>query len=206
MKYLNAAFIFILFSIASFGGGIAQKLAKAAGENSNIEIAFSQRKTMSLFDEVMESKMVFVTDSKGRMRWQVLEPYQSVTIFDGRQVHQFELEAGGWKKLDFTEAENFKKIFTEIRNIIGGKYSETAYDISEAEGKLVITPKDSNVRRVVAKITITPRADFMGPEQIEILSGDGDKTVLTVERATANSANIDDAFDASDILKFNPQN
>ena len=103
MKYLNAAFIFILFSIASFGGGIAQKLAKAAGENSNIEIAFSQRKTMSLFDEVMESKMVFVTDSKGRMRWQVLEPYQSVTIFDGRQVHQFELEAGGWKKLDFSE-------------------------------------------------------------------------------------------------------
>ena len=32
MKYLNAAFIFILFSIASFGGGIAQKLAKAVGE------------------------------------------------------------------------------------------------------------------------------------------------------------------------------
>ena len=70
----------------------------------------------------------------------------------------------------------------------------------------MITPKDSNVRRVVAKITITPRADFMGPEQIEILSGDGDKTVLTVERAIANPANIDDAFDASDILKFNPQN
>lgn len=200
--------IFFTFSLLFFcclthAESLVEKLSKNASSYENAVFVMRHEKHMSLFAEAVCGDAVFAV-GKNKMRFETFTPYKSVTIFDGENFERFEFESGSWIRLKSQSAESAKKIFDEIRRLVGGDYraAKGVYEIVETDKKIILVPKNSTAKKFIQRIEIYPNADFSAPAVIEILAPDSDKTVLKILKIFPNPKNISDAFDISSPEKF----
>lgn len=202
MKNLILIFAFISVSTFAFSGEIAEKLRKSAEKISSVSMKVLQTKTMSLLDEPVRGEALIVADSKGRVRWQVLSPYESILIFDGKNVFQFEKTGEKWKSLNIPFSEKTGELVGQIRKLVLGDFSGALFDMKEVGGKILLTPKSSDLAKFILKIEVTPKENFKHPLLIEIFDADGDKNSIEIVKFSENPKNLEDAFDVSNFLKY----
>lgn len=195
--------IFLIFSLSQVGAGeIAEKLREHSRKISSLSMKVEQTKTMSFLDEPVKGKALIVADSKGRVRWQSLSPYESILIFDGIKIFQFEKTSDGWKTLNTPFPEKTKEIVGEIQKLVLGDFSGALFEMKEVGGKILLTPKSPATAKFILKIEITPTSDFKRVHIIEIFDADGDKTSIEIKEFSEDPQNLEDAFDASNFLKY----
>ena len=110
--------MFFLFSAGCicFGGEV-ESVSAASREAGKVAVFMRQSKSIELLSETIEGDVLVCADINGRIRWQTFSPYESILIFDGKELSQYEKLSGGWKKLSAHSRESVKKIISEISKL-----------------------------------------------------------------------------------------
>ena len=126
--------MFFLFSAGCicFGGEV-ESVSAASREAGKVAVFMRQSKSIELLSETIEGDVLVCADINGRIRWQTFSPYESILIFDGKELSQYEKLSGGWKKLSAHSRESVKKIISEISKLVVGDYS--SYEVYKSGGK-----------------------------------------------------------------------
>ena len=191
--------MFFLFSAGCicFGGEV-ESVSTASREAGKVAVFMRQSKSIELLSETIEGDVLVCADINGRIRWQTFSPYESILIFDGKELSQYEKLSGGWKKLSAHSRESVKKIISEISKLVVGDYS--SYEVYKSGGKIFLTPKDGFAKKVLKSILLVPSGDGKTVKSIEFTDSNGDKTVLTVLKIVENPKNFDSAF--TEVFNF----
>lgn len=173
-------------------------VSAASREAGKVAVFMRQSKSIELLSETIEGDVLVCADINGRIRWQTFSPYESILIFDGKELSQYEKLSGGWKKLSAHSRESVKKIISEISKLVVGDYS--SYEVYKSGGKIFLTPKDGFAKKVLKSILLVPSGDGKTVKSIEFTDSNGDKTVLTVLKIVENPKNFDSAF--TEVFNF----
>lgn len=182
MKFLIG--IFFCFFALSVQASILEDLRVSAKQNCDSKISITQQKTISLFGETIESKIIVFTSVSGKMRMQTISPFEAVSIFDTKSFVRFEKKNNKWQKLESKSSMIAKRIFDEIKNLLLGNISSSDYNISEKSKTLVLVPKNSAVQKFVARIEIFTKVENAKRIvcSIKIIDADSDTTLLNFDK------------------------
>ena len=83
--------MFFLFSTGCicFGGEV-ESVSAASREAGKVAVFMRQSKSIELLSETIEGDVLVCADINGRIRWQTFSPYESILIFDGKELSQYE--------------------------------------------------------------------------------------------------------------------
>lgn len=182
MKFLIG--IFFCFFALCVQASILEDLRVSAKQNCDSKISITQQKTISLFGETIESKIIVFTSVSGKMRMQTISPFEAVSIFDTKSFVRFEKKNNKWQKLESKSSMIAKRIFDEIKNLLLGNISSSDYNISEKSKTLVLVPKNSAVQKFVARIEIFTKVEKAKRIvcSIKIIDADSDTTLLNFDK------------------------
>ena len=201
MKNLFA--VLFLFFCVGLNASVLEELQTSAKKNPSSKIFITQQKTMSMFDEIIESKIVVFAEASGKMRMQTVSPFEAVSIFDSTKFVRFEKINGKWQKLDTPSSIVAKRIFDEIRNLLSGNISQSEYNIEQNNNTLVLVPKNKDVQKVVAKIEIftTLKDNQRLVSSVKITDADADTTLLKFDKVIF-ATNKDDVFNTDIVTEI----
>lgn len=185
MKKFSAFLIFALCGIASFAG-------------EAFVAVFDGKKYVEFFDEPVAGEYLLAADSDGRVRWQTLSPYESLTLFDGKNAAAFERENGVWKRVN-TPSGILADIMAALRGVVaGGEISGGVFDSSKrADGSVVLVPRDAALRKFIEKIVVELKDGTREPKKVVIFDAGGDRTELAVRKYISGGIDLSGFFDLS---------
>lgn len=148
-----------------------------------IEMDIDQQKNIALFDEPIRSRLRIWVCMSGKMRIENLEPFRSLSIFDGEKLARYEFQNGSWKKLTEANPELAKRIFGQMSGVYTGKIDSGEYDVQEKGSSLTLTPKNAAVKNFIEKIIIETGRDGAKTlaKKITVIDADGDSTAMNID-------------------------
>lgn len=185
MKKFAAFLIFAFCGVASFAG-------------QAFVAVFDGKKYVEFFDEPVAGEYLLAADSDGRVRWQTLSPYESLTLFDGKNAAAFERENGVWKRVN-TPSGILADIMAALRGVVaGGEISGGVFDSSkQADGSVVLVPRDAVLRKFIEKIVVELKDGTREPKKVVIFDAGGDRTELAVRKYISGGIDLSGFFDLS---------
>ena len=185
MKKFATFLIFALCGVASFAG-------------QAFVAVFDGKKYVEFFDEPVAGEYLLAADSDGRVRWQTLSPYESLTLFDGKNAAAFERENGVWKRVN-APSGILADIMAALRGVVaGGEISGGVFDSSKrADGSVVLVPRDAALRKFIEKIVVELKDGTREPKKVVIFDAGGDRTELAVRKYISGGIDLSGFFDLS---------
>ena len=185
MKKFAAFLIFAFCGVASFAGHA-------------FVAVFDGKKYVEFFDEPVAGEYLLAADSDGRVRWQTLSPYESLTLFDGKNAAAFERENGVWKRIN-APSGILADIMAALRGVVaGGEISGGVFDSSkQADGSVVLVPRDVALRKFIEKIVVELKDGTREPMKVVIFDAGGDRTELAVRKYISGGIDLSGFFDLS---------
>ena len=161
---------------------LLDQVAQNLGQADSVFAHFVQERHLSLFDEPLRSEGYLCFQKPGRLRWEIVQPYQSILICDGKGVAQFERISNRWKKLDLGLADALKHVVTQIGAVVGGDYTgkQREYNVSAtntaAGAVITLSPTQTSLRKMLQAIEIHLAPDFRGTQRVVLREVGGDFT------------------------------
>lgn len=195
MKFAFNIFLLCVFTVSAFGS-VAADLARASKKHAFTLIEAEQTKTVSFFDERLQSEIVIAVSTGGKMRMQTLSPFEAATIFDGGTTARYEKTSGTWRRLDSDGGALAKRVFEQIGRLLTASGGED-YDVSENGAVLTLVPKNAFVRAAISKIEIgtSGAGENTAVSSVKITDADSDTTELRVKKISHTQP--DGIFDVS---------
>ena len=171
----------------------AEKLRRAGGTVAIL----AQEKYVGLMDEKIFGKILLAADARGNVRWQMLSPYESLSILRDGALYNFEKSGGKWVRVKSALDERMADVFRTVARMAMCDFSKPVegFDTSAEGDKISLTPSSETLRRAISKITLLPDARKERAGEIRIDNADGDYLILRIESARENPEGIDAAFD-----------
>jgi outer membrane lipoprotein-sorting protein len=162
------------------------QLMGALAKNKHGAANFTETKYISILDQPVESSGELLFVPPARLEKRTLKPKVETLVLDGDVLTvERRLQKQILQLRDYPEVAG---MIESIRATLAGDRQalERAYHLS-LEGirdrwTLVLTPLDARVGRVVARIRMEGTRDEV--RTVEILQADGDRSVMSVQRAT----------------------
>lgn len=185
MKKFSAFLIFALCGVVSFAG-------------QAFVAVFDGKKYVEFFDEPVTGEYLLAADSDGRVRWQTLSPYESLTLFDGKNAAAFERENGVWKRVN-APSGILADIMAALRGVVaGGEISGGVFGSSkQSDGSVVLVPRDAALRKFIEKIVVELKDGTREPMKVVIFDAGGDRTELAVRKYISGGIDLSGFFDLS---------
>lgn len=167
---------------------------------------FTQERHLALFDEPLRSEGFLCSESSGRLRWEITDPYRSILVSDGRGVAQFEWINEAWQKLDLGLADALEAVVRQIGLVIQGRYGDedTGYAVTtghDGEGPvLTLVPRAPALRRMLDSIEVQLAPDLRGTRQVLLRETSGDYTRIRFSDQQINGAFLEDTFNRTQPL------
>jgi outer membrane lipoprotein-sorting protein len=173
------------------------EIKKQSGLIQTIQSHFVQTKTLEALEMTIVSAGKFWFKRENSLRWEYQKPYL-YTI--GINKGEFVIKDGD-KVSKYDIASN--KVFKEINDIIvssvkgdllsSSKFEAAAYQ-NQSSYKLVLLPKDSNIKQALEKIEMYFSKEDMSVYKLVMIESDKDYTVLEFENRRQNEAISDSIF------------
>jgi outer membrane lipoprotein-sorting protein len=162
---------------------IAQLMAGLA-KNPQGAATFTEKKTISILDQPVESSGELLFIAPARLEKRTLKPRPETMVLDGDTLT---LERGQRKHvLQLRDYPEVAAMIESIRATLAGdrKALERVYHLALDGGTerwtLVLTPLDPKVGAVIARIRMEGVKDVV--RSVEILQADGDSSLMTIEQ------------------------
>jgi outer membrane lipoprotein-sorting protein len=158
------------------------RVAQNMGHVQSVLARFEQERHLSLFQEPLHSEGYLCFEKPGRLRWQIVQPYQSILVSDGKGVAQFERVNERWKKLELGLADVLQNVTAQIGAVMEGRYATRQQDYSvngtnTADGPVVtLTPRHPAMRKMMQGIEIHLAPDLRGTRRVVLREAGGDFT------------------------------
>jgi outer membrane lipoprotein-sorting protein len=183
-----------------------EQVARAMSQVQAVFTRFVQERHLSLFSEPLRSEGYLCCQKPGRLRWEIVKPYQSILVSDGSGVAQFEWMNGRWQKLELGLADAMQNVVGQIASVIEGGYANNSREftasVANSEGGPVITltPRNEKVRKMIQAIEVHLAADLQGTRRVILRENNADFTDIRFDEQTANRPLPAGTFDRSKPL------
>ena len=166
---------------------ILQDLQRKMASLGSVYFEFAQERQLKLFAEPLKSEGVMLIERPDLIRWETTAPYQSILLGNHKAVAQFERTDGDWKKLKLGFPQMLKRVMEQMTLMHQGKLDALTSDftISVSTGAVSIvtmTPKDANVREILASLEIKMEPDFSATREVVMNEPNGDLTRIIFRR------------------------
>jgi outer membrane lipoprotein-sorting protein len=168
-----------------------EQVARNLGELDSVFARFVQERHLSLFQEPLRSEGYLCFQKPGRIRWEVVQPYRSILLSDGKTVAQFEWVEERWKKLELGLADALQNVVSQIGGGMEGRYvgKQREYAVSATktpDGLMVtLTPQNPMIRKMMKSIEIHLAADLKATRRVVLREVDGDSTDIIFSEEVA---------------------
>ncbi|MHB1051833.1 MAG: LolA family protein [Thiobacillus sp.] len=162
---------------------IAQLMTNLA-KNPQGAASFTEKKFISILEQPVESSGELLFIAPARLEKRTLKPRPETMVLDGDTLT---LERGKRKHvLQLKDYPEVAGMIESIRATLAGdrKALEKIYHLAlngdTERWALVLTPLDTKVGKVIARIQMSGSRD--GVRSVEILQADGDSSLMTIEK------------------------
>lgn len=186
---------------------ILAELQQKMSTLTSVYLEFTQERQLKLFAEPLKSEGVMLIERPGLIRWETSVPYQSILLGSQKSVAQFEFTDGKWNKLKIGFPQMLKRVMDQMTLMHQGKLDALTSDftIAVATGSKTVvsmTPKDENVRSMLAVLEIHLKPDLSSTTEVVMREPSGDFTRIVFNRELRNVKFPDRAFDQSKPLEI----
>lgn len=172
---------------------LLDELDETFGALTSVRTEFVQEKHLAIFQDVVKCQGILYFEKPGRVRFEIVKPFRSVLIANGKSVAQYEFIGGAWEKLRSGGREGILTITGQIASWLQGQFrqNDDVYAISARRGartSIVLTPKDQGLAEYIRRIDIALDKSHSRIERLEIHEPSGDYTVIVF---TENNHNVE---------------
>jgi outer membrane lipoprotein-sorting protein len=149
---------------------------------TTIQTKFTQEKHLALFKDVLRSEGLFAFSAPDRLRWEVLKPFHSLLLMNGRQVSKYDYPDGqNPRQIKFPAADALGAVLSQIADMHQGKFAaeEKNYDIEIHQGRsvtMILVPKNPRMKQVIQRIEIGFSSELDRIASVIIRENEGDYT------------------------------
>ncbi len=166
---------------------LAQLLERTEREFGKIHSLFTdfiQEKHMEIFTRPAVARGRCIFQNPGKMRFEIIEPFQSVLIVNDKDVAKYEFIEGKWQKLQSSQQQLVLLIIDHITLWLQGRLrdKEGIYAIAAEKGeatKVILTPRNEGFRKHLTAIELIMNRDETGLRQLILREPGQDYTVVT---------------------------
>ncbi|MDR1695940.1 MAG: outer membrane lipoprotein carrier protein LolA [Endomicrobium sp.] len=191
LKKIVFGFLIIFFFVcAAFSQQTAEQRFSGFANVQTIESSFEMKEYVSIADRPFVSSGRFYFRKPGSLKWEYLPPFNRGFLINGNKIFSWE-EKGGKKEIkDISSKHAAKAMALQLYAFISmdkSKISKT-YKIEDSEDGMVLFPADDSEKQAVSKINIFFRKDIAAVKEAEIISKNGDKSVISFFDTKINEA------------------
>jgi len=187
-------------------GAFLKKIETSLSDITSLETKFRQEKHISILSEAVESTGILYFQKPKSIRFEIVTPYHSILVTNGKSVAQFELIDGTWTKLRTGGAGVILLVTDQIASWLQGNFEEQmeTFEISAKKGAhhLFLRPTDPKFAEFIQRIELTFSDDLSVITRLEIHEPSDDYTVIEFEETRQNPLNDKDLFKTSGKRPF----
>ncbi len=159
------------------------RLEKNIKASRTFHASFSQEKHLSIFDDVLVSSGALDYAAPSSMRWEILSPFRSLLVMNGRAIAKYDYFRGKPRKLELAGAEALYEVFGQIADLHQGKFSGQAenYGMAVYDGetpRLVLVPRSKKMKEFIPAIEMTFPGTLDSVSSVRISEKGGDFTLI----------------------------
>jgi len=173
---------------------LKQDMQRLHGAIDSLVVPFKQHRRLAVFSHELVADGFIAFQAPSSLRFELISPFASALLYDGRTVQNYEHVKGKWQKLnsgaDRAIASVMRHILNWLRGDFGdgdGMFSVTAYNEPEGAVRFRLTPIDRRLKKVISAIDIQvgppPRREVLS---VRISQPGGDQTEMVFGRKTVN--------------------
>lgn len=181
---------------------LLERTEKEFGKIQSLFTDFIQEKHLEIFIRPAVAKGRCIFQNPGKMRFEIIEPFQSVLIVNDKAVAKYELVEGKWQKLQSSQQQLVLLIIDHISLWLQGRLrgKEDIYAISAEKGettKVILTPRNEGFRKHLTAIELVMNWDESGIRQLILREPGQDYTVVTFINDRRNLAIPPEVFNTN---------
>ena len=184
---LNTAFLLAALACLGWAGSL-QELQSAAKTVSSVRGDFVQEKHMKILARPFVSRGRFLFQAPDSLRWEYDQPVQSILLLHNGKTRRFVRQDGRLTEDASAGLQFMQVVVQEITRWLNGRFEDNdAFAATlEPDARIVMTPRDDTVARLVARIEIV-LADQPGViESVTIYESEDSFTRLRFQKVTLN--------------------
>lgn len=153
------------------------------GRITSLVVYIEQEKHLAIFDAPVMSTGQLIFKAPSAVRFEIVEPFQSVLVVSGTESAKYEGFDGDWKKMRLGNPEILLLVMKQISLWLQGKFRENddvfTISVEEANGKtIVLRPRLSRFQAFIASIELSFDEDLRRFTSMNIREPEGDYTLL----------------------------
>jgi outer membrane lipoprotein-sorting protein len=175
IRIFTLIFVWCLSWAAPATAGSLDEMRAAAEKIVSVQGDFIQEKHMPILARPLVSKGYFAYRKPASLRWEYLEPLQSVLLLHNGEAHRFVLADTGWREDSEAAMQSMDFVLQEIAKWLNGRFDDNPmFNVSLTPGnKIVMTPKDKEMGRFIQRIELS-MADRPGIIKQVVISENND--------------------------------
>jgi outer membrane lipoprotein-sorting protein len=137
-----------------------QELAAILRTKKSMQVYFTQERHLSLLIEPLISKGVCFFKNPDQLRWEIVEPYKSILLFNGNRVEKYDFDEDGTpRRLTLGSEDVIREILSQITDWMRGDFSNSAqtYNIriyKNDNDRIRLIPKSKELRENIRFIEL----------------------------------------------------
>jgi outer membrane lipoprotein-sorting protein len=181
---------------------LLERTEQEFGKIQSLFTDFTQEKHLEIFTRPALAKGRCIFQNPGKMRFEIIEPFQSVLIVNDKAVAKYERLEGKWQKLQSSQQQPVLLIIDHITLWLQGRLrgKEDIYAISAEKGettKVILTPRNEGFRKHLTAIELVMNRDESGIRQLILREPGQDYTVVTFINDRRNLAIPPEVFNTN---------
>ena len=163
---------------------VLNEFSARLGTIKSFQAEFVQERHLQAFLDVLQTKGRIQFEAPDKLRWEVRDPYTSISILNGKKAAKFDVENGRITKM--TGMEDFLyEVLHQIAVIIQGNFEGIGKTFQIKIGRkdhgyvLHLQPKDRNFSKNISGMQIFSDPDLKRVEQVKIFEPQGDRIEIT---------------------------
>ena len=164
------------------------QLENRHGDLETLIATFEQYKYFSFMTKPIRADGFIMFSSPGKIRFEILKPYRTVLLDDGRRIRRYEYHDQAWHEIKFSSGKTMQFVMDQIGRWMQGDYKHQTDLFSVRLQKvndpndyaeLALTPKPKQIQKYIESIHI----HISGPPRQQVRALDikepgGDQTCL----------------------------
>ncbi len=191
---------------ASRSQELLSSLRESRASYDAVAVHFTQSKHLMLLDVKLESEGIIFFQRPKLLRYEIIAPFQSLLLYNGKKVRSYAFSEGQWRLLRSPGAATVGKVFRQLGSWMQGDFSadQEMFEINvhpseQGGGRIDLVPRSDTLREFIQSIelTVEKAADYR-VSRVTIRESDTDRTVLLFTQELNNPQIPEGTFESPD--------
>lgn len=179
----------LLLSLLGIGGvASGEESLHPAGELHSVQAVFTQEKHLKILARPLISQGMLTFQSPQSLRWEYLQPMHTVLLLHDGQIDKRIERDGHFERDNGSGVDTMRIVLQDIGSWLDGRFNDNPlFTVRRLDQQtLELRPKDPGMESVIKRIELRLGTQKGVVEQVTIVEGDEDFTVITFSQVVLN--------------------